>query len=118
MMHSGHYSAISTKVALLERILALGVACCGPSPPVEGLHGAVLSALGRVLECYVYVDQTQGNRKKVFSATCQQLLCPCLQLYSSLQARGVGSECTTMENTVTSGLKAIFKSLFRRYSEF
>lgn len=101
------------KVGLLESILVLGVACCDPSHPIEGLREAVLPALGPLLECYVYVDQTQGNRKKAFSATCQHLLCPCLQLYSSLQAHGTGtgSECAAM---VTSGLTAIIKSLFRR----
>lgn len=104
-----------TLVGLLESLLKLGVACiCGPSHPEERLGEAVLSALGPMLEWYVYVDQTQGNRKKVFSATCQQLLCPCLQLYSSLQPQWTGPECVAMESDVTSGLVAVFESLFRR----
>lgn len=98
----------------MEHILALGVACCGPSHLAEGLREAVLSALEPALKCYVYVEQTQGNRKKVFSATCQHLLCPCLQLYSSLQVWETRSECVAMEKTVANGLMAVFKSLFRR----
>ena len=101
---------------LLENLLVLSVACCSPSPPAKGLRGAVLCALRCVLEWFVYVDGTQGNRKKAFSATCHQLLCPCLQLYSSLHGRETDREMDgeTDRGDVIGGLTAVFKSLFRR----
>lgn len=102
------------QVGLLEHMLVLGVACCVSSHPAEGLREAVLCALGLLLALYIYVDQTQGNRKKVFLATCQQLLCPCLQLYSSLHTQDTSSQCIALETALSSGVVAIFKSLFQR----
>ena len=97
------------KVEVLETALILGVACC-VCESAEELRGALYPALSCALECYIYVNRTQGNHKKAFSITCQRLLSPCVQLYIVLPTYLKGSECSA----IPARLMSVFKSLFRR----
>lgn len=100
------------KVGLLESILRLGVACF--SPTHLALQTAVFAALAHVLLCYGHLEETQGNKKKLFTATCGQLLCPALELKGCLLASPPDCGVDTV-STIMLGLEAIFKSLFKRY---
>lgn len=107
------YNVLLLKVGLLESILRLGVACF--SHTHLALQPAVLAVLACVLQCYGQLEDTQGNKKKLFTATCGQLLCPALELKGRLLASPPDCGVDTF-NTLTLGLEAIFKSLFKRYS--
>ena len=67
--------------------------------------------LESLLKYYIYLEGTQGNRKKVFSATCHHLLCPGIRLWSLLQEFD-DKECAESAALITKGLEAVFMSLF------
>lgn len=66
--------------------------------------------LDSMLQYYDNVEDTLGNKKKLFAATCNQLLCPALQLRGLLQH----SPSPCKSNDIVTGLDGILKSLFRR----
>lgn len=90
----------------------LGVACF--SHTHLSLQRAVSPVLDAMLEYYVTLEDTLGNKKKLFTATCNQLLCPALQLRGLLQ-RSLPSQHGS--SGIINGLEGIFKSLFRRYTQ-
>lgn len=95
----------------MESILKLGVACFGHSH--VSLQSSVAPVLQYMLEYYASVEEMLANKKKLFSATCHQLLCPALQLRGLLS--GFPSQCEgVLVSTILSGLEGIFLSLFRR----
>lgn len=70
-----------------------------------------------MLEYYVSVEETLGNKKKLLTATCNQLLRPALQLRGLLDSPSQcgGSQCGgVVMQDISDGLEGIFASLFRR----
>lgn len=107
------FPPILLQVSLLESSLRLGVACFRHTHSLE-LQGAVVPALASLLEYYVYLEGRQANCKKVFTATCNQLLCLTLQLNGLVES--TPPEATAPRLTaIRHALGAIFKSLFRRW---
>ena len=92
----------------MESILKLGVACFSHSHSI--LQSSVTPVLQVMLEYYGSVEETLANKKKLFSATCNQLLCPALQL------KGLLLDWCEPElvSGILNGLEGIFLSLFRR----
>lgn len=92
----------------MESVLKLGVACFSHSH--SSLQPSVTPVLQVMLEYYCSVEESLANKKKLFSATCNQLLCPALRL------RGLLVDWSGPEpvSSILNGLEGIFLSLFRR----
>ena len=105
MHHCAYYHTLS-QVDLLESMLKLGVACF--SHTHSALRSAVSPALYCVLEYYASLEEMLGNKKKLFTATCKQLLHPALRLSCLLQGR-------EGDAGVAGGVARILRSLFRRF---
>lgn len=99
------------KVGLLESILTLCVASFSHAHQ-QGPESGLLQCLQCGLEYYSYLESVQGNPKKVFTSTCQQLLCPALRLHSLLGTQAIPYQESVAK--VIGGIENIFKSLFRR----
>lgn len=95
----------------MESILKLGVACFSHSH--LPLQSCVTPVLQYMLEYYASIEEMLANKKKLFTATCHQLLCPALQLRGLLL--GCSAQCEqVLVSAILSGLEMIFQSLFRR----
>lgn len=111
------------KVSLLESLLKLSVAALSTAddddaPRREFCCSSLLPALRALLKFHVYLEHTQGNRKKVFSCACQQLLCLAMQLRSlleKLEGNLEEEEKQRVLGDICEDLTAFYKSLFNKF---